>query len=537
MASSAEPLERTRRLPYAQLLFALAVAIVLGFGRTIDPSALTPVASSAAAAIVGLTVAQLVVWRMPRLGDGLWLAVIPLLDLLCCAPIRAGLVGVLPAVGIIVAFPMVWLAFSFPWPLAVAGVCGVFFVTAYPFIAAGQPPQSFAQWAVVLTLPIMVTLLGALSFAVARQLSRTQTALTSASGRMREAVRSTAANAATMRAITDTTADAIAMFDREGRPLLVNSLARELAEHGGVTTELRPMAEAADVFDVDRTTRIDIGPEIVQLALADEFDGPRQVWVGPAGRQRAISFLARPVRDSEGEVLGAIVVGHDVTALVEAVEVRDHFLDTVGHELKTPLTTILGHAALLSAETGAVARSGAAIERAGERLLGVVNQLLAASRSDFAEAVLEPVPLAPIVEGARARFAGEAAAKGVGLAVVDDEARWAMADARDLAQIVEVLVSNAVAFTPPGGSVTVLVRDVGDDVEVEVRDTGVGMTPDELRQAADPFYRSPYAEEQAIPGLGLGLTLATRLAASNGGELRLEPAAIGTRAMLRVRSA
>ncbi|WP_440709022.1 sensor histidine kinase [Herbiconiux sp. YIM B11900] len=559
--AAADPLARTRGAASAQLLLVCAVVVVVLFGALADPASLTPGLLAGVALIAALTVVTLVLGRNEAARVSPWMALVPLAGILACALIRAELIGMLPSVGMIVVFPVVWLAFSFPWYLAGLGVLATVGVTLYPMLEADEWPLTFAEWARVWTLPILVGLLAVGTFAVAQELRRSERRRSGAAHRMRDALRSTAEQTSTMQAITDTTADAVALFDPAGAPLLINSFAREVAIRAGIPADLRDDAGRAEVhaevYAADRVTRLSVGPELVRRALAGAYSGATLIWVGPPGTQRAISFVARPVTGAAGELLGAVIVGHDVTSLIEAVEVRDRFLDTVGHELKTPLTAILGHAALLEAGDEASRRSAAIIEAAGERLLTAVNQLLAAGRSDIAEAAPSLVAVAPLVEGIRSRVDERAREAGVDLFVVDDGAGAARADARDLAQIVEALVSNAVAFTPPGGSVTVTLGraaasapqagtvasgaraplDVpaGDpEVVIEVADTGVGMTADELRQATDAFYRTPYAEKQAVPGLGLGLTIAHKLAVANRATLDLTSTPTGTRATLHL---
>ncbi len=543
-----------------QLLLVVATGVVVVFGGFIDAAVLTPELLLAAGTVVVLTALTLVLGRRPGVRASLWMAVVPLADLAACAIIRAELVDALPAVGMLVVFPVLWLAFSFPWYLAVLGVLATVGVTLYPLLAAGGWPIDFQQWARVWLLPILVGLLAAGTYSAAQALRRSEQRRRGASSRMRDAVRSSTERALTLRAISDTTADAVAMFDAAGTPLMVNSLAREVAVRAGMPGGVSDPAREPDVFGADRVTRRPVRADLVQQALSGAFRDASLVWVGQPGSQLAISFVARPVKGPDGEVLGAVIVGHDVTSLIEAVEVRDHFLDTVGHELKTPLTAILGHAALLEGGDEASRRSAEIIGAAGERLLTAVNQLLAAGRSEIAEAVPSLVAVAPLLEGVRTRFHERARAAGVDLFVVDDGAGAARADARDLVQIVEALVSNAVAFTPPGGSVTVTLgraaassRDAGavasgsrapfdvpaedPEVVIEVADTGVGMTADELRQATDAFYRTPYAEQQAVPGLGLGLTIARKLALANRATLDLVSTLTGTRATLRLPAA
>jgi signal transduction histidine kinase len=92
-------------------------------------------------------------------------------------------------------------------------------------------------------------------------------------------------------------------------------------------------------------------------------------------------------------------------------------------------------------------------------------------------------------------------------------------DARRLGQAVDNLVSNAVKFTPAGGSVTISARSEVEEAVVAVADTGMGIPPEELTQLSERFFRTKMATRQAIQGVGLGLSITKAIAAAHGGTL------------------
>lgn len=204
----------------------------------------------------------------------------------------------------------------------------------------------------------------------------------------------------------------------------------------------------------------------------------------------------------------------------------DHgVLALVSHELRTPLTAILGYVELTLADDGLGAehaRQLRVVERHARRLLRLVDDLLLSAR--IADG--EPLPIArdavdltglarDAVELARPR-AAEAQVK---LTAAPAPPAVCRGDRDRLAQVLDNLIANALAFTPPGGAVTVRTAVAGDSARVEVADTGIGIQPRDLPHLFDRFYRAPEAARGPAPGLGLGLAVVRAIVAGHGGDV------------------
>ena len=212
------------------------------------------------------------------------------------------------------------------------------------------------------------------------------------------------------------------------------------------------------------------------------------------------------------------------STLVDLERQRDDFVATTSHELRTPVTSIAGYAELL-AESQTLTPSEQAwvriIVRNAARLTTLVEDLLTLGRSGVAVSqtpVLNLRDLAgevvdihrPMADARRIRLELDVDADAAVHCVTDDATR-ALGN----------LVSNAVKFTPPGGTVRIR-SDVHDGrIALTVSDTGPGMTPETLAQAFDRFYRGHDAVQANTPGTGLGLAIAAQLAERNGGAIRL----------------
>jgi signal transduction histidine kinase len=218
--------------------------------------------------------------------------------------------------------------------------------------------------------------------------------------------------------------------------------------------------------------------------------------------------------------------------LQEVDRVKTDFVSTVSHELRTPLTSIVGYLELLTEqEAGPLAPAQAdmlsVVERNSRRLLALIEDLLTLSRVESGSFRLgrELVEVADLVDGARAAVLPALRAKGLTIAVdVSPDLAAVRGDAAQLERVVLNLLSNAAKFTPEGGSVTVTARSVGSSVELRVRDTGMGIAPDEQAKLFTRFFRSTEARLQAIQGTGLGLAIVKTIVEQHGGSVEVESA-------------
>ncbi|GGL40912.1 GAF domain-containing sensor histidine kinase [Planomonospora parontospora] len=215
-----------------------------------------------------------------------------------------------------------------------------------------------------------------------------------------------------------------------------------------------------------------------------------------------------------------------IVRLRELEKLKHQFLRTVNHELRTPLTSIRSYVQMLQdggLDEGTEQRFLEVIDRNSERILGLIDELLLMASLIARTAAFHPERTDL---SALARAAVEAAtvkAWNVSHTLVLDAPAevtvWA--DTKRIRQVLAQLLDNAVKFTPSGGTVEVSVH--GDPAPtVEVRDTGIGITPEALEHVFDDFYRAPEAEERAIGGTGLGLPIVARIARMHGGTVDID---------------
>jgi signal transduction histidine kinase/CheY-like chemotaxis protein len=209
---------------------------------------------------------------------------------------------------------------------------------------------------------------------------------------------------------------------------------------------------------------------------------------------------------------------------------KSEFLASMSHELRTPLNAVIGFSdVLLDRMFGELNERQDEYVRdirdSGRHLLELINEILDLSKVEAGqmELDLEPVLLADLIEQGVAMVRERAARHGISLACdIEPSLGMAQADERKLKQVVLNLLSNAVKFTPDGGSVTVEARRVGDEAQVSVRDTGIGIAEDERDRIFEAFQRGGRAARTSTEGTGLGLTLSKRIVDLHGGRLWVE---------------
>lgn len=236
---------------------------------------------------------------------------------------------------------------------------------------------------------------------------------------------------------------------------------------------------------------------------------------------------AEPQFDASGEISGVITAAMNVTELVhaqrqaeEANDARDRFLSMIAHDLRTPLTSLIGWSSLLSAgliEPDLLPVAANSMQTSARLLQKLVDELLDLTRLINRRIALDlnPLDLVVSVREAVTAIRPAAVAKGLEIAMtVPDTPIRIAGDAGRLQQILGNLLSNAVKFTDPGGCVDVTLASDGRSATVVVRDTGRGIEPAFLPRVFERF-----AQQKEGGGLGLGLAIVKELVEHHGGNI------------------
>ena len=258
----------------------------------------------------------------------------------------------------------------------------------------------------------------------------------------------------------------------------------------------------------------------------------------------SISLTVSPIRNAAGQIIGASKIARDITAQVEGEEERamllareraarreaesanrakDEFLAMLGHELRNPLGAISNAAHVLErlGQPGdATAAARGIIGRQTAHLARLTDDLLDIGRAIVGKVVLDvkPVNLREVAERAidGLREGGRLERHNVSF---DGVPAWVDADTTRIEQIVTNLVTNALKYTPPGGSIKVRVARKGRDAALSVEDDGLGIAPELLPRIFDLFVQGQPPADRAQGGLGIGLALVKRLTELHGGSV------------------
>ncbi|MEU2351136.1 ATP-binding protein [Modestobacter sp. NPDC049651] len=425
-------------------------------------------------------------------------------------------------------------------PAALAGVAlaGVAVLAARP----GTPVLAVAAVVVLATVAELARRLHAQLTTVGDLVTQGR----STAEELEVATRMMRARAQTMTSVIDAvTEQSIIGTDRDGLVRVWNPGAERML--GLPRADVVRLRNIVEFHDPEELPPAD-GPAAARFATlvhdAEEHGSDVRDWtyLTADGRQLTVSVAITPRTDDDGEQAGWNFVGTDMTEVRATERLKDQFVSLISHELRTPLSSILGYLELVLDDdeqplTDEQRQYLTTVERNAQRLLRLVGDLLFTAQVDAGKFTFQSadVDLAAVVRAAEETARVTAAARGVTVAVeVPDGGLVVRGDALRLGQACDNLVSNAVKFTPDGGSVALRLRpgrrdesgavheDDGPGTPVallSVADTGIGIPAGEQGRLFTSFFRASTARRNAVPGVGLGLTITKAITTAHGGTL------------------
>jgi PAS domain S-box-containing protein len=347
-------------------------------------------------------------------------------------------------------------------------------------------------------------------------------------------------NEAKMRAIFDGVLEGVIVIDQQGIIVQANRLAAEMFGYplealiGGNVNRLMP-PEDATRHDGYLRRYIESGKASI-IGSGRVAEGLRA-----NGARFPIHLAVNEVRVGEERIFVGIVT--DITeqvarerelrdtrdAALEAARLKSEFLANMSHEIRTPMNGVLGMAGLLmdtplDAEQRDTVRT---LQLSAEALLTVINDILDHSKIEAGKLELSPCDFDPVrvVEEVIDLHAVRVAEKNLQFAYccVVLVPRWVRADASRFRQVLNNLIGNAIKFTPSGHVQVLLEGDPeGTSLRVSVRDSGIGIAADKLRQLFQPFTQVDGSATRRFGGTGLGLAISRQLVQLMGGEISVE---------------
>ncbi|WP_043423944.1 PAS domain-containing sensor histidine kinase [Arthrobacter sp. 135MFCol5.1] len=514
-------LGRRGRAVLFQLPLSVTMLMVVVLTMVLHPQldVAGPFIYSLGAHVLLLAACALVPWgRLPERA----VLIIPFLDCIVVGISREAADQYLTVLGFLLVFPVVWLA-------ADRRRSGVLYAVVATILSAVLPPVMLGtgfdgpDFIRIVLLPVILGAVALTSFAIANALSLQRQQLEAQGCEVRDLLVASEDRERLLSSVMDTVSVGVCAVDAKGQAVLAN---HQFSSHFGGTVTGRLLSEEPPgflVFGPDRKHALPPERRPGFRAARGESFTDELIWADNGTSQRAYSATCRLIRDSRGEHRGAVMAFTDVTALVEALSAKDQFVSSVSHELRTPLTSILGYMDLALDETDL----GSDIEmyltvakRNAQRLLHLVGDLLTIA-ADTVTTNPRPADLCEVVRHCVEAAHPRAKAGGITLDLFAGGAATGHFDPDRLGQAVDNLISNAIKYTPRGGTVTVTVDATGHELRCEVTDTGVGMTEDELDQAFTRFFRAAKAHSSTIPGAGLGLAITKSIVENHRGHVVL----------------
>ncbi|MGQ2914256.1 sensor histidine kinase [Microbacterium aurantiacum] len=512
---------RTRSIWLTQLSLAGAVVVIALMVMVLAPGLFGQlhflVGTALIFAVTSFTIGA--PWaRMPKSA----VIAIPFLDAIAVGLLAA---GTDLRLSFLWAFPVMWAGMHFRVTIlaAMLGVIGL--LISYELVY-GTPGGTILRVFVVLST---LAFIGITAHLAMRQVRASRRLMARQAARLHATVERRSEQERRTAEILNAVDIGVARVATSGAPLSINSTYARLY---GI--DPRDPEQPARSVEYSAHRGMPVPPTERTLARASrgETFHDRRVWIFTIdGEWRTLSVTAKRLSTSTHEDETILLLVHDVTAVTQAQRERERLAAIASHELRHPLTVMIGTAELALEDES---MSPKAVERfqklldASERMLEMTQQMLGprssvrgGSGAGAPSPELEDTDLRAILQDSVASYAPLGASKDVAVSVAIDGALRARVDAFRLRQVFDNLVSNAVKYTPDGGTVDVSAGVEGDQIVISVADTGIGIDAVDLPRILTPYFRTAVAKKTA-GGTGLGLGITQEIIQAHGGTLTID---------------
>ena len=321
--------------------------------------------------------------------------------------------------------------------------------------------------------------------------------------------------------------DGIIAFNMQGEIILINPAAKKFLT-------ISPEDNTFD--DIFKKFNLDINMEkVIYLETWTSTEERFQV------EDRYVKVFFAPFRNEEDRPDGVIAVIQDITEHVKLDKMQKELVADVSHELKTPITSIMGYADTLlegGYDTETQEKFLNVIASESRRMARLVTDLLTLSRYDSnkKKTQKESFDLGELVKRCQEKLAIEIKKKGHKVnCFVTADVPLVYADKDDIERVVLNIMTNSIKYTPDGGEIKIYVGFVYNDAYIKVFDNGIGIPEDDLSRIFERFYRVDKARTREMGGTGLGLSIAKEILDKNGGSIDIKSkVGEGTEVVIRI---
>jgi PAS domain S-box-containing protein len=330
-----------------------------------------------------------------------------------------------------------------------------------------------------------------------------------------------------MRVLIDHLRDGVMAVDMQKRVVLANPAFLHMVGFQGKNPVGCMANEVLDNSRIEELIEKTISVPADELTeLTEEFTGEK--WEASGGI--IVNARCVPFKDRRGRNVGAITVLHDVTALKRMEQIKSFFVSMTSHEVRGPLNAVMAQLNVVaSGLAGQVNEDQKNIlGRASEKVSAVMSLTtelldLAKIESGLMNLEREDTDMAEILGDQVAFYLAEARARNISLCLEPlPPLPPVLVNRGNIVEVLANLIGNAIKYTAEGGRVVVSAGLENGYLKVSVRDSGIGMTPQELEKIFSPFYRVKNDKTRFIIGTGLGLTIVKRILEIHNGFIRVE---------------
>lgn len=239
--------------------------------------------------------------------------------------------------------------------------------------------------------------------------------------------------------------------------------------------------------------------------------------------------ISAPVCGPDADVVGAVTVLENITAFKQLDQMKSDFVNMVAHELRSPLVSIRQlNSVILEGLAGPLGEKQRDYIDRGVRkidaLLDLINDLLDVAKIEAGKYVqhLVPTDLGKVIEETVALLEPRARKQGINLTFSCQDLKPVRSDPKNMEEIFNNLISNAINYSPEGGDVTITAQGLGEYIQIKVKDTGIGIAPEELPKIFDKFYRVKNPKSRQVMGTGLGLAIVKGVLEAHHGTIDVE---------------
>ncbi|MGA1828093.1 sensor histidine kinase [Microbacterium sp.] len=539
---------RTHSIWLSQLLLAIVVVVIVLLVQALSPETLDLWTFTVGVSLVVIltTFALALPWqRLPR-----WTVLtVPLLDIVAVglmtrdAPVDFAFLWV---------FPVTWIASHYPLWATGTALSAIAVLVLLDQI--GQPESANATMRLAI-VTLSLTFIAISAQGASRQTRAFKRLLRREANKLSETLTRSTRQERELSRVLGSIDVGVVRISADGDILEANKTYRDLYDIDPDDPAFAPRSVEYDGFEgspLGNARR-----PLTRARRGEQFEDER-TWLYTADwTWRALAVTSLRLPNDHGLSSGEhLLIAHDITAMISAERARASLATRVSHELRNPLTTILGFSDLLLEDTSLQERTRVRVEAitaAAERMMSLATEILeSAKQAEKAESIMTSTDLAKVVADSVESFAPAAEAGGIRVVLAVSEPVSVLGDAFRLRQVSDNLLSNAIKYTPKGGRVTVEVfrspaadsagRDGAssngassngtssngtaqhDQAVLCITDTGMGMAPAELERIFEPYFRAAAAEASSITGTGLGMGIVRSLVDEHHGDVSVTSA-------------